>query len=417
MPEGNTLNYGEAPENFLVSLLSDKDGKDRSDGTHHYFSRIEKTKESTRVTDAGNSYGFEYVFYPVKDKSNVYARILYVLPGSPAAECGLKRGDWITAVNGQDLSSSSDQLSQGEKAVFTVALSAGQIENGIYKLEKKGEVTIQPSRMVDDNPILQDTIYNIAGQRIGYLCYTQFNSGPQGYEDHTYEDQLKNVFSGFESRNINELVIDLRYNIGGYTSTLQLLASMIAPRKVLDNVFQIQEDNKQNRKEMRFIPSLPNPDLPRVYFLTGSNTASAAEALINGLFPYMDVILIGSTTTGKNVGATLFRNKDFGWDLWPITFKVYNSKMESDYGNGFTLDKFRVYANELTLSINDSFIELGDTNEFLLRAALEVMGLYSGSKNILMQDATGTNPSCSSLQKKTIFGQMIEPDVPNPIFH
>lgn len=407
IPDAKKLNYSNAPEDFLTSLLSDKDGKARSDGSHHYFSRIEKTKPSSRVADADNSYGFEYVFYPVKDKANVYARVLYVLPGSPASECGLKRGDWITAVNGQDITSSSDKLSQGEQAVLTIAEPAGITEDGIYKLEKKGDFTIRPSRKVDDNPILKDTIYHIGGKQIGYLCYTQFNSGPQGYEDHTYEDRLKEVFARFESRHINELIIDLRYNIGGYTSTLQIAGSMMVPKKYLNDIFQIEEDNRGNKKEMRFVKSLPNPDLSRVYMLTGSNTASAAEALINGLSPYMEVVMIGSTTTGKNVGSTLFRSKEFGWDLWPITFKIYNSRMESDYGNGFPLNKFRVYANELTLSINDSFIELGDTDEYLLRAALEVMGVHPDQT--APKQGTGEEPSyASSLQKKKAFGQMLQ---------
>lgn len=406
IPDAKTLNYGNAPEDFLASLLSDKDGKERSDGSHHYFSRIEKTKTYARVADADNSYGFEYVFYPVKNKSNVYARVLYVLPDSPASECGLKRGDWITTINGQDITSSTNKLSQGEEAVLSIAVPAGKIEDGIYKLEKIGDVTIPPSRRVDDNPILKDTIYHIGEKHIGYLCYTQFNSGPQGYEDHTYEKELKEVFTRFENQRIHELIIDLRYNIGGYTSTLQILGSMIVPKNNLNDIFQIEEDNRQNKKTMGFIKSLPNPDLPRIYVLTGSNTASAAEALINGLFPYMDVVMIGSTTVGKNVGATLFRSKEFGWDLWPITFKIYNSDMESDYGNGFTLDKFRVYANELTLSINDSFIELGDTNEYLLRAALEVMGITPGKATLKGNTLEG-QPSYSSLQRKGIFGQMI----------
>lgn len=408
MPDAQSLNFNQEPEEFLPSLLSRKDGKDRSDDSHHYFSRIEKTKGNARIADADDSYGFEYIFYPVKDKSNLYARILYVLPHSPASECGLKRGDWITAVNGQDISATADPLSQGGKNVFTVAEPSGEIKDGVFGLKKKGEITIEASRAVDDNPILKDSVYLLGGKTIGYLCYNQFNSGPQGYEDHTYEEQLKTVFAQFEARHIDELILDLRYNIGGYTTTLQILGSMIAPKKELGGIFQIQEDNRGKREEMGFLRSLPNPNLSRLYVLVGTNTASAAEALINGLYPYMDIVMLGSTTVGKNVGSTLFRSKEFGWDLWPITFKIYNGKMESDYGNGFPLSKFSVFANELELSINDSFIELGDTDEFLLRAALEVMGVRPRDRSISNRNAMEMLPVFSSLQQKAAFGRLME---------
>ncbi|MFN7328157.1 MAG: peptidase, partial [Bacteroidota bacterium] len=103
----------------------------------------------------------------------------------------------------------------------------------------------------------------------------------------------------------------------------------------------------------------------RVYILTGPRTASASELLINGLKPFMDVYLIGSTTFGKNVGSiSIYQQNDpkNTWGMQPIVVKSFNSLDQSDYGNGFT-------PNQADAD-NGAQLPLGDTNERLLSLAI-----------------------------------------------
>ena len=97
--------------------------------------------------------------------------------------------------------------------------------------------------------------------------------------------------------------------------------------------------------------------------------------MINGLNPYMDVVLIGSKTYGKNVGSFIVydyidnkktKNPNNTWALLPITFGIANSEGFSDYGDGFSPNI------ELPESLSNLGI-LGDVNEPLLKKALDVI--------------------------------------------
>jgi C-terminal processing protease CtpA/Prc len=121
-------------------------------------------------------------------------------------------------------------------------------------------------------------------------------------------------------------------------------------------------------------------DVNQVYVLTSNRTASASELVINGLIPYMNVILIGDVTYGKNVGSvTLYeedpqKQKTNTWGIQPIIVKLANVNNESGYGNGFLPD---VQVSEYDAL--PSFLPLGDTNERMLQTALIRMGVLSES--------------------------------------
>jgi hypothetical protein len=111
--------------------------------------------------------------------------------------------------------------------------------------------------------------------------------------------------------------------------------------------------------------------LDRVFILTSTGTASASELIINNLKPFMNVILIGEHTYGKNVGSfTITDNaKRWNYGLQPITFKILNSLDQSDYGtvNGFLPD-YSLLDDVLPYKL------LGDPNETYLNKALSIIG-------------------------------------------
>jgi hypothetical protein len=133
----------------------------------------------------------------------------------------------------------------------------------------------------------------------------------------------------------------------------------------------------------------------KVYVLTRNRTASASELLINGLKPYMDVVIVGDTTVGKNVGSfSLYEENDpkNTWGMQPIVVKIFNSLNQSDYSEGFIPN---VADDDNTLEL----LPLGDPNENLLSLALAEINGSGGRLTALPRKSWGKMLG-SSLDKK-----------------
>ena len=148
--------------------------------------------------------------------------------------------------------------------------------------------SVGASVLIDENPILKDTVLVYDNKKVAYLNYLSFQTGPDGFEDKSWETELKNVFSRFKAENADELILDLRFNGGGYLSTANVLASMIVPEKNLDKAFcklKYNDDQKYKNSTVYFNSNLLdyNLGIGRVYILTSEFTASASEAVLNGL--------------------------------------------------------------------------------------------------------------------------------------
>lgn len=400
VPEKGSLNFSQSPDKFFASLLSDQDGVKYGDGWLT-FSRIDKKQEETKYVTASDSYGFEFASYYNDQNGLYYAWVLYVLPGSPAAEAGLKRGDWITS----DVLSTSEFYKGSERAFDVV-----RYENKSFVFERK--IVIHDSRPVEDTPFLKDTVYTINGKNIGYLVYNSFSAGPDD-KSTAYDDRMKQIFAEFKAKNVNEFVLDLRYNQGGLVTCAQLMTSFLAPAESLGKTFCYMEYNeKQSNKNQTVLMKKntelgnANLDLKRLYVLTGRVTASASEAVINCLIPYMtrsNITLIGEKTIGKRVGSSTFGTKEeYEWLLHPITLRIYNAEHNADYANGFAPD---VEIDELV--VGNEIYPFGDTRDMLLGEALSrITGLKSQSARAESGDRILLSPT--SLERKKIKGLIYE---------
>ena len=190
------------------------------------------------------------------------------------------------------------------------------------------------------------------------------------------------VFSSFREAGISDLVVDLRYNTGGDLRLSVDLGSLMVPRTSdsLQVAVKVEYNDKLNKayKALGLVPILYfNKDedncyvgdiIDKIVILTGPNTASSSEVLINMLLPYKQPILIGTKTYGKNYGSQVFTspNPEIKCVLQPITMKVYNGAGHSDFENGFEPD----YAiDELYYPMKP----FGDKEEPLMSKALSVI--------------------------------------------
>ncbi|MDP5138967.1 MAG: S41 family peptidase, partial [Spirosomaceae bacterium] len=221
---------------------------------------------------------------------------------------------------------------------------------------------------VQTNPIQHYSIITEGSKKIGYLVYTQYLS--------QYDDEMRKVFGEFKAAGVTELVLDLRFNGGGYISSATTLSSLIGRGVSSSKVCYRDEWNANITKQYsaasftKYFQNEPNSigaSLSRVFVLTSGSTASASELTMNNLLPYMEVIQIGGNTYGKNVGSITIADdqKRWNWGMQPIVLKTVNANGTSDYG---TKDGFKPQ-----VEVSDNrlpFKQFGDKSETLLASAI-----------------------------------------------
>lgn len=354
--------------------------------------------------------GYEFTLYRESSTNeNVLAEVTYIKKNSPASAVDLKRGDRIRKIN--DTQMTLDNYAELLDEISTThTIDHYRLNEETLVFENLGTLSLTPVQLAED-PNYLDSIYTVNGQKVGYLIYNFFAPGP-GSSSTQYDDETDAIFAKFKSGAINHLILDFRYNGGGYVSSAVNLASLIAPAvttsdifyKTKYNSFLSQYSDFQN-VQTEFESKTENLgnilEGNRVYILTSSRTASASELIINGLKPYMDVYIIGDVTYGKNVGSIPFEdeeNSDNPYGILPIVTQSFNSLDQSDYTNGFTPDVEALESSELLLP-------LGNVNEILLRTALEQITGESSSGRFqkLNREDIG-----STLDRKVRAGTMIE---------
>jgi len=338
--------------------------------------------------------GFDFQLWKESSQNNnVLGIVLYVKKGTPAETLGIKRGDIFRKISGQQLT--MDNYSTLVNTLFdsssSVPMTFAIVQNNA--LIDKAPVTVNKMANYHEDPIYMDTVYTVQNTKIGYLVYNFFTND-DGDNSMKYDLELNNTIGKFKSANITELIVDLRYNHGGMMTSATNLASMLVPGLTTNKVFTLTEYNQNltdyfkstaytsqysdNPFVNNFATTIDagNPvtatypilnagnSLNRIFFLTGTGTASASEMVINGLKPYLSCILIGDTTVGKNVGSTLVHdteNLQNKWAFMPIILKYFNKDHKSDFTKGFAPD-FLVKDDDTHL--------LGDVNELMLAKAI-----------------------------------------------
>lgn len=351
------------PDDYFNSLLSDKDGKN---GRH--YSTIEedvKTKSGSIET----THGIKFVPYILSEGSQrVYAWVTYIVKKSSAEAAGVKHGEWISHFNGKELT--VDNYNDFGNYTGEMNLTLGQLNRTTFI--KTRELKVASARQVEDNPVYLDTTYLVNNKKIAYLVYNSFTSGPEDYNDHTYDKQLQGVFNKFAAQSPDEFILDLRYNPGGLLSSAQLLASMLVDQSAMDKLFcklVYNEATGREDYEVNFKRGGASLNLKRLFILTTGGTASASELIINGLRPYMDVITVGELTEGKNVGSEEFSKKEeHSWVLHPITCHIENSEGFWEYSRGFEPD-FKLSEENYSGALK----ELGDKEELMLSGTLHII--------------------------------------------
>jgi C-terminal processing protease CtpA/Prc len=297
-----------------------------------------------------NNNGVEFgLSLKASGSTEVVGWVQYIIPNSDASTKNIKRGDIFYAVNGTQLTTTNYQsLLFGSNNDYT--LSMADISSGA--IVPNGRTVALTKTVLDENPILVNTVINSGAKKIGYIMYNGFYSN--------FDTKLNDAFGTLKSQGITDLVLDLRYNGGGSVQTAARLASMITGgftgqvfakqqwNAKIESYFAANDPESLKNYFVDKIGTTPinSLNMPKVYILTSKSTASASELVINGLKPFISVIQIGDVTVGKNVGSvTLYDSPTFGKDkrnpnhryaMQPLTLKIVNKDGFGDYQSGLT---------------------------------------------------------------------------------
>jgi C-terminal processing protease CtpA/Prc len=352
------------------------------------------TDEWEQLSQSGVSAGYGIQWALLSTTPPRELLIAYTEPNSPATNIAqpLERGATILEIDGVDI---NDNTQAGIDTLNAGIFPSGAGEQHTFTVQDLGEVTTRQVTLTSANitstPVQNVKVIDSGGSAIGYMLFNDhIATAEQALVDAV--DQL-NAHDG--GNGIDDLVLDLRYNGGGYLAIASELAYMIAGQ--VPTAGQTFDELRFNDKYPVTNPvtgaplsptpfydttlgppfngtpgqALPTLDLGRVYVLTGPGTCSASEAIINGLRGVgVDVYQIGSTTCGKPYG--FYATDNCGTTYFTIQFSGANALGFGDYSDGFSPANSTGAGEDVPgCSVADDFTkQLGDPTEGRLAVAL-----------------------------------------------
>lgn len=381
--DGLMLDYSLDYQKFLTSILegvaadndvNHDDGIWKGEKREAWYTQIQSKAPISKSVGAEYTDAGFLLLQPTTVGSGaevpVGAAVMVVTPGTPADNAGIKRGDFITEVD-------DVKMTEGNYKELVNKLYQGNVKakvNTVSWKEKEAIVTFKADVEIGSATYTDPAIYAAKiipaenGKKIGYILYMGFATA--------YDEQLIEIFANFKKENVTDLIVDLRYNPGGEVLSSTVLNTLIAGEahkgkistKLVYNKART-EAGESGEYKIGVAQNVEYPEgegytpivsalgsslgLNTVYIITGENTASASEIIINGLQGLdLDVRLIGQKTHGKNVGMEGFQTNMYGYNfyLYPVSFYPDNAKGFHDYPEGFTPD----------IVVNDANIYPGD---------------------------------------------------------
>jgi carboxyl-terminal processing protease len=353
MPAVDAAQFNSVPAYFYNLLTPQRDAYGQEKDRFSFI--VSSTDADGLLTGANLSYGVRW-----ETDNQGRTRAALIDAGSPAAAAGLERG--------------------GELASIPTPTGASWYPNApasisfVYRSTPAGPtrtVTLSTANVQEDPlPLSTPPTVGSGDPRVWYLLFNAHTTGAQ--------DKLIAALTNAQAYGVQELVLDMRYNGGGFLYTALSLSSMVTGPTADGKVFEQLRYNDKRAAETAQATilfsgrvqhgertyttgaALPRLGLRRLYVLSSDSTCSASESVINSLRGVgVDVVIIGKATCGKPYGFS--RADNCGFAYFPIEFQGVNALGFGDYAYGFAP----------TCDAADDFDNpLGSTSERLLATAL-----------------------------------------------
>ncbi len=368
------------------------------------FHWLQPTSEVEELTQLGVSYGYGISFARKNSEPPREWIVQNLTPDTQALTAGISRGSKLLAVDGVDFINANSQtdIDTINNAIFSDVEDETHTLKFIDNNAVEYEVELQTAA-ISGVPLQIAKTIDTAQGKTGYLLLTSFYNSQ-------VEKDLFDSFTTFAEQGINDLIVDLRYNGGGYLALSSQLAYMVAGNSAtFGKIYETTVYNdKIANEQMPFFSetldlrrliggdsiiqdgqALPALNLNRVYVLTTGSSCSASESFMNSLIGIdIEVIQIGSTTCGKPYGFVSEDN--CGSTYFTVQFKGENDAGFGDYADGLIpvqLPEAGKLAQVQGCPITEDYLhDLGDEQEVLLASALYYQA-NNGCPDIVEQSA------------------------------
>lgn len=301
-----------------------------------YYTPEEMSQEYD--TAMGNYVGIGIYMIVNYEKGTI--EVVKPMEGSPAESVGLKEGDFIIKVEGEEITADNvnemaDKIKGEEGTKVKLTIKRKDEEFDVEVERKKIEVSHINSEMLENN--------------IAYIQISDFDGGAA--------KEFKENYENLKSQGAKSLIIDLRNNGGGVVDEAIDILELICDK---GSTLLIETD-KSGKEEITKSEEKPIIDVP-IVVLVNENTASASEILAGALKDNDKATIIGTKTYGKGVIQSLMKLKD-GSGL-KVTMAEYCTP------NRNKINKIGIEPN-ITVELPEGIEKLTKENDTQLQKAIE----------------------------------------------
>lgn len=299
-----------------------------------YMNSIETKELSEKLNGKYEGIGVE-----ITDGNVIYR----VFDGSPAKEAGIIAGDTILKIEDEDVtgmqtSKIAEKIKSNKNSKIKITV-----------LRKDEEISFDVTKKELYVPAIESQILENNGKKTGYIYISTFSN--------TVYDQFNEAIKTLESEKIDNLIIDVRNNTGGYLKAANDIASLFLEKGKI--IYSLENKNtketyKDETSEARNY---------KVVVLINESSASASEILASALKYSYNAILVGKKSYGKGKvqqtaslnGGSMYKYTSAKW-LTPI---------------GDCIDKVGLLPDE---EVDLQVLEDGSLVDTQLSKAMEVLG-------------------------------------------
>ena len=334
----------EAMANALFDALGDK---------YSYYVKAKESKDyEDEITGTYGGLGLYFTkayqqYQDPADETTLYPLITQVFPNTPGAKAGLRSGDLITLIDGEEI--------VGLEAMDCARLMKGTPGTTVELTIKRKTTTftVMLTRDIINVPTVEYEM--IKGSHTAYLGILEFS--PNTYR------AISQALADLSSQGMEKLIIDLRDNSGGDVDVALAIADLFIANSPLLSLSY--KDPSRNITYFANATVTVSPDV-EVAILTNGGTASAAEIFAATMKDNGRAVLFGTTTFGKGImqivssfgtGYTSITTASF---VGPSGTKIHEVGVEPDYVVEEAMvadEQVEAYSELLNSKVAEAFVD------------------------------------------------------------